>query len=282
MKNDTKNRPIKIFTLGRFNILRDGYPIQFVGKVQRKPLELLKAIISFGGREVSADQLSDALWPDAEGDMANQSFNTTLHRLRRLIGNDMAIKFHGGILTLDDRCCCVDTWAFEQIVENSEDVFKRTGETGKGKNGKILDTSPSDSSIRPFPISQTEAVRLSEKIFSIYKGSFLPSDARYLWTISTRERLHNKFLRLVIMLGNFLEQSGQWQSAAEHYQKAIETDNLAEEFYQHLMVCHRQLDQCVKAIEVYQRFKNILSTYFGIKPSKTTEAIYKALISENT
>ena len=297
METDNENRPIRIFTLGRFEIFREGESIGFVRKVQRKPLELLKAIISFGGEKVPEDQLTDTLWPDAEGDMAHQSFDTTLYRLRRLIGNDLVIVLQGGQLTLDDKYCWLDTWAFEQIWEKAENVCKGIG--GGFFNSSIRQAqdviNPSypfqnhDSAIQNMSAatiddlqSAIEAViRLSEEIFSVYKGSFLPSDARYLWTVSARERLRNKFTRLIIMLGNFLELSGQWKSAAEHYRKAIETNDLAEEFYQHLMICHYQLDQCYKAIEVYQRLEKTFSIYFGIKPSRTTEAMYKAMISEN-
>ena len=37
---------LKIFTLGRFEIRVDGKPVQFSGKVQKKPLLLLKALIA--------------------------------------------------------------------------------------------------------------------------------------------------------------------------------------------------------------------------------------------
>src|SRR3990167_4148966 len=120
MEMDIENRPIRIFTLGRFEILREGDSVRFVRKVQRKPLELLKAIISFGGKKVPEDQITDTLWPDAEGDMAHQSFETTLYRLRRLLGNDMVIVLQGGQLTLDDKYCWLDTWAFDQICEKME------------------------------------------------------------------------------------------------------------------------------------------------------------------
>ena len=297
METDNENRPIRIFTLGRFEILREGDSVRFVRKVQRKPLELLKAIISFGGKKVPEDQITDTLWPDAEGDMAHQSFETTLYRLRRLLGNDMVIVLQGGQITLDDKYCWLDTWAFDQICEKIEIFFKRMEESDKKKPWEILvpeirnskrETqdpaiqNTSSATIEYLQSAIEDAMQLSGKIFSVYKGSFLPSDARYLWTVSTRERLRNKFSRLIIMLGNFLELSGQWKSATEHYQKAIETNDLAEEFYQHLMICHYQRDQCYKAIEVYLRLEKTFSVYFGIKPSRTTEAMYKALISENT
>ena len=169
--------PLRIFTLGQFVLLKEGEPIRFSGKVQHKPMELLKAIILFGGREVSEDLLVDVLWPDAEGDMAHQSFDTTLYRLRRLIGNDMAIQLHGGSLTLDDRYCCVDTWIFERVFERFEVSFKKIGASEKGET---LGTSFTDTSILRGNPSQTEAMRLAGKAISIYKGAFLPSDTRYL------------------------------------------------------------------------------------------------------
>lgn len=61
--------PIKIHTLGKFEIIKDGRPLVFAGKVQKKPLEILKAVIAFGGRDVPVDTITDALWPDADGDL---------------------------------------------------------------------------------------------------------------------------------------------------------------------------------------------------------------------
>jgi tetratricopeptide (TPR) repeat protein len=62
--------PIKIYTLGRFEILRDDTPLAFSGKEQKRPLDLLKAMIAFGGVDVPEERLTDALWPDADGDRA--------------------------------------------------------------------------------------------------------------------------------------------------------------------------------------------------------------------
>ena len=83
--------PVRIYTLGRFSVLLDGKPLEFSGKAQRKPLELLMALVAFGGREVSERQLTEALWPDAEGDAAHQACAVALHRLRKLLGHDAAI-----------------------------------------------------------------------------------------------------------------------------------------------------------------------------------------------
>ena len=276
--------PIKIFTLGQFIILNDDKPVQFAGKVQHKPLEMLKAILSIGGGEASEVQLVDVLWPDAEGDAAHQSLEITLHRLRRLMGSDKAVRRQGGQVSLDKRHCWVDMMSFERIAENIEDMRRETGKQGSGEwenplNQFIGSPIPRFPPSPPFPItpSQTEMLRLTEKAINLYKGSFLATETRHAWTASARERLRDKFRHLVIALGVYLEQTWQWKNAAEHYQKAIEKDGLAEAFYQRLMLCYQQLGQRAQGVEVYQRLKNALSAAFGIEPSPITESLYKSL-----
>ena len=123
-----------------------------------------------------------------------------------------------------------------------------------------------------------EALRLTEKATGIYKGSFLPSDTGYLWSISARERLRNKFIRLMNMIGNYLERRGYWQQAMEHFQMAVVIDDLVEEFYQHLMICYYTLGQKAEAVKVYNRCCTMLSKVLGISPSQKTEDIYHTLI----
>uniref|UniRef100_UPI001B8D7254 AfsR/SARP family transcriptional regulator n=1 Tax=Kuenenia stuttgartiensis TaxID=174633 RepID=UPI001B8D7254 len=108
---------VKDIHAGRFTLLKEDSPVSMSGKVPRKPLELIKAIISLGSKEVSIDRVTNMLWPDTEGDMAHHAFESTLYRLRRLIGNDAAIKLQGGHLSLDSRYCWVDVWVFERLLE---------------------------------------------------------------------------------------------------------------------------------------------------------------------
>ncbi|MBI5874912.1 MAG: hypothetical protein HZB81_03545 [Deltaproteobacteria bacterium] len=100
--------PVKIYTLGKFEIVKDGKPVEFSGKIQKKPLELLKAIIALGGEDVPEEKVADKLWPNVDGDMAHQSFATTLKRLRRLLGNKDAVRLSAGYVTLDRRYCWVE------------------------------------------------------------------------------------------------------------------------------------------------------------------------------
>ena len=253
--------PFKIYTLGKFELLKDDKPLQFSQKVQKKPLLMLKAMIAQGGKDLKEGRLSDMLWPEADGDRAYSAFTTTLSRLRQLIDNEKAINYHEGKATLDPRYCWVDAWAFDRIFEQIQAEPERTGEDearGQGEDKKVL--------------------RLIEKAIDLYQGHFLADESEEFWTTSYRERLRNKYLLLIIRLGNYLRNTQQWENAVENYRRALEVDNLAEEFYQHLMICYRQLGQYAKAIEVYKRCKKMLTSALGVEPSPKTEGIHKTLI----
>lgn len=112
--------PIRIRTLGTFAVERDDSPVLFGGTGGRKPVALLAALIAFGGRSVNQDDLAEALWPDADGDAGRASFNTTLHRLRKLLGAE-ALVLKDGLLSLSTRHCWVDCHAFEQTIDTGAD-----------------------------------------------------------------------------------------------------------------------------------------------------------------
>ncbi len=58
---------LRVYTLGRLAILKEGEPLTFGPKGRKKLLSLLKALVSLGGHEVTEELLTGLLWPDAEG-----------------------------------------------------------------------------------------------------------------------------------------------------------------------------------------------------------------------
>ncbi|MCF6157350.1 MAG: hypothetical protein E3K32_01985 [wastewater metagenome] len=249
--------PLKIYTLGQFHLQKQGKPVQSLKKAQQKPLTMLKVLIALGGKEIKEERLTDILWPDAEGDAAHSAFTTTLARLRRLILCKHVILVHEGMITLNPRYCWVDVWAFDRIF----DQFER-----KWENTKLMKDT-----------DQAIVLSLSEKIFHLYRGQFLPSDTQQVWTLSSRERLRNRFIRFVAHITQYYEQKGEWEKAKEYYQKGIDIDDTAEELYQGLMICYLQTNQQSKAIEVYQRCKIILSKVHRLNPSSKTKVIYQSM-----
>lgn len=240
--------PIRINTLGRFELEKDSKPLVFPGRVQQKPLLMLKALIALAGRDVAEEQLTDILWPDADGDAAHSSFTTTLSRLRLLMGYD-ALLVRKGKVTLNPCYCVVDLSIFEQLAEKAEALRK---------NGR----------------DQKAVLDLAERAIKIYKGNFLAGDSDSPWSIEMRERLKNRFLSLIVIASDYYERLGQWEPAVEYYLKAVEVDALQEELYRRLMVCYQKLGDRSKAAAVYKQCSAALSESLGISTSAKTEELY--------
>ena len=246
--------PIRVFTLGRFELVVKDRVMRASDKARNRPLALLKALIALGGRKVRESEITDALWPDSDGDLAHRSFATTLHRLRKLLDLPEAIRLRGGRLTLDDRYCWIDVWAMERMLSQAE----MTREVEKDQAA-----SPS--------------VHLAEKAIGLYKGSFLPNDVDEPWAIHRRERLRSVFLRAVEDLGQNFERVGKWADTINYYREALEVDPVAELFYRRLMICYHHLGRKAEALAVYDRCRNMLATVLCVEPSIETQALRKKL-----
>jgi LuxR family transcriptional regulator, maltose regulon positive regulatory protein len=253
---DVENWPwsYRIYTLGGFSIDQNDKPMTLSGKGQKKPLELLKTLIALGGREVGALQLTEALWPDADGDAAQHAFETTLHRLRKFFGDDAPLQFKDGRLSLDDRRCWIDGWAFERLLSNIE-----------GKLGKA---------------SPDQVASLTKKLFDLYRGPFLSHEAEIPAALSMHERLRSRFLRALRELGRHHETCKAFETASACYLRALEVEPLAEEFYQKLMLGYRALGRIAEALAVYERCRKTLHALLGVGPSRETEALRASLVAE--
>jgi len=99
---------LEIFTLGRFQIVRQGKAYTSNGKAQTRPLELLKLIVALDGK-IRSTLASDTLWPETDGAKAANVLKITLNRLRKIIGKE-TIQQSAGWLTMDRTKCWVDKW----------------------------------------------------------------------------------------------------------------------------------------------------------------------------
>jgi LuxR family transcriptional regulator, maltose regulon positive regulatory protein len=245
--------PVRVTTLGEFSISVDGQPLQFSGKVQKKPIEMLKALIALGGAEKSEGQIADFLWPEADGDTAKNSCKITLHRLRQMIGRDDAIQVRKGKLVIDPRLVWADVSAFEQLLAAAQ----LKGETG----------------------DEGDAVRLTGKALALYYGHFLPGDGDKVWAAAPRARLKNRFVLNIVVLGNLYQQVGERKKALDWYLRGLEVEPHAEEFYQNLMQCHIASGLHAEAITAFRDCRLALAE-LGLAPSSRTQAIYKTALQE--
>lgn len=232
--------PLTVQTLGRFEVRLHGKPLEFTRKVPRKVMDLLKVIIAFGGKEVAIERIHDALWPDLEADSAHGAFATALYRLRKILREADSLVLKDAKLSLDTKSCRCDALFLESLSFRGPDE--------RGTHIQITD---------------------------LYQGMFLPDDNQAPWTVPARERLRRKFILACSTLGRDLETRNAWDQAIALCSRAIETDDLAEEFYQRLMRCHLQIGQHGEAAAVFRQLRTRLSVILGLAPSAASNALFE-------
>jgi len=242
---------LRIATLGRFELSASAAPLAASGKVPRKTLELLQYVAGSPGLTVAADRVTASLWPELEGDLGRGAFRTALHRLRKLLDDADAVLFDGASVRIDPNRVWVDALAFERSVESTEAALRRHDGARARFDG-------------------AEALVL-------YAGHFLADQQEAPWMLTPQERLRSRFVRLVTMLGEYLERSSAAGEAQTLYRKAIELNPLDKEIARRLIALLRDAGETNAALEVYRALRQQLSVVLGRAPSAQTQRLADTL-----
>jgi DNA-binding SARP family transcriptional activator len=195
-------RPIAIRTLGHFELRIDGELLQFSRKAQKKPLELLKLLIVRGAKGVGAESIIDNLWPDSDGDAAHNAFDSTLHRLRKLLKQDDAILLSEGKLSLNATLCWLDIWALERLADEM-----------------------------PIRASTGESEWHATQLLQIYRGPFFSGDLNFPGRSQTCAAFRSVFERCISALCRSFDASGKTEQAVDLLKKGLEIDADAHDLH---------------------------------------------------
>jgi LuxR family transcriptional regulator, maltose regulon positive regulatory protein len=245
--------PVKIYTFGRFEIHLDGEPLPPRRKAPYRVLTLLKAIIAFGGQEVSMSRLIDVLWPDAEGDTGQENLHKSLQRLRRLLTIDDLIQVRDGKVSLDRQLCWIDVMAFQNLLNSTDDS-------------------------KPRQAQPDARARRYEQAIALYRGPFLEADGAHEWADHCRQRLRHQFEQAVQRVSEWKKTEGQGEAALAYLQNGLEVDPLAEPLYPCLI-------RFLINLERKDQAKNVLACYHkavvmaGREASAEMQAMTKSLSS---
>jgi len=235
----------RVHVLGRFRLFTGDTPMIIPPRL-RKPQELLQALIAFGGTEVNAGVLIDALWPESEGDAAYHALESALYRLRQLLGARDAVRMEGGKVSLNRDQLRVDMWDFEAELQSPRDP----GANGNDRIGRLR---------------------------SLYQGDFLQHETEKPWVLKARQELRDRLLRAIRDAARECEHARRWEDAANLYRSGIELDSLNEGLYRGLMLCHQELGDHSEALQAYRRCRDLLTRFLGIPPNAKTQALYHSV-----
>jgi DNA-binding SARP family transcriptional activator len=238
--------PIRVRTLGGFSVESRRARDTNAGRNARKPHELLKYIVAAGVRDVAAGRAIATLWPDLDGDAGKKAFDITLHRLRKSLGADAAVRLESGKLSVDPQLVWVDASAFERLATEAESRVA----SGDPLSDRALDDS-----------------------LALYVGHFLVTDDDLPWVVPHRARLRDRFIRLADLASARWEASGDWHRAERVCRNALALEPTAESIHQRLIRVLAESGRPAEALEAYRRCRELLSIVLGARPSPRTEAL---------
>jgi len=238
---DTWPWPLRLYTLGRFSIVRDGQSLGISnGKGHKKPLEMLQTLIALGGRQVGAEHIIEQLWSDAEGDAAANLFKITLHRLRKLLVHENAIEFAEGRVSINSKLIWVDCWSLTRVLAEARD-------------------------------SNT-----ASRALSLYQDHFLKLEpANNSAIIHYREQLSSRMLgTLKSQIGQFAK-LGNWDAVLDLSTRAIALDDIDEDFYDSSIRAHLARGRKAEALRTLEQAKQRYAQ-LKLKPSSRLQALLQS------
>jgi DNA-binding SARP family transcriptional activator len=209
------SQQVLVRTLGTFQVLVNGKNISLKRKPPYRLLSLLKVLIANGGCAVSQSAMSDALWPDLDGDHACDAQQIALHRLRTLLGSREALLVTHGSVSLNVQFVRVDAFFLESLCRDA------------------------------FAGGNQQRARVA---LELYRGPFLPDEIDSPWTTRMRDCLRAKFVNIIATAAAELESNKDYIGAAALYEQAIAIDDLENLLHHGLVRSLRRIGPRPRAV----------------------------------
>jgi len=248
----------RIRVLGAFHLECVDSPRSAKPRGGGRPLELLQALVAFGGERVKLERLAAALWPHVDRDYAHRSLNTTLHRLRALPGMEATVVVTAGEASLDRRFVWTDAWAFASAC----DEIRALGTAAEHK-------PPPDG-----------LLRLTHLALSYYRGPLLAEKTKAAWVSRPRHEYRDHLVRLVTAAGQAAERVSRIDEVIELYRRGCECEPSFEPLCFRLMLMLNRADRAAEAIEAYQRHRVARAGEADHAPSAQIQDLYRMLLAK--
>ncbi len=237
--------PLRIFTMGRFEVRRGMQTIPDLAWRHRRAGELFRLLLISAGRSLTREQVIEALWPERPPGVANTSFHQTTSALRHAIEPDLPDKFPSRYLEVEGGRVAlhlpsgswVDWEAFEQHV-------------GKGQ---------------------------WEIAVALYGGELFPDDRYADWAVALRERLAQRFIEASLALAREALVTGHPQATLEAVRRALEVEPWQENAVLLGMQACLALDDRAGALRMYRKLERSLRRDLGIAPQAQVQEFYQSL-----
>lgn len=245
------SRPLSLFCLGPFRILRRGEAVPLSRFARRKSVEILRILAVHAGTPLSAVQIAEWLWPGEEEARSLNRFHVALHELRKGLGDTgrrarLILSEHGRYF-LDAANVYVDVEEFRRLDREGRRLLRQ---------GQIM----------PGIAALEAAVRA-------YRDDLFVDDLYADWSLPHRVRLREDLLSIFQVLVRSYRQIGDKNAAVEALRSAVRWEPFREDLWQELIRALLDLGRVDEARRHYRECLRVLSEEADIEPLPQTRSL---------
>jgi DNA-binding SARP family transcriptional activator len=219
-------RECQVDLLGRFRVVVAGREVSGDAWRNRRAADLVKLLALAPGHRLSRDRVMAALWPELGGAAAGANLRKAVHFARRAMGSDRAIATTSELVLWPEGRLEVDVDKFDDAA------------------GSALATEDTEAAVRAA---------------GLYRGELLPTDRYEAWTEEPRERLVQRYGRVL--------------KTAELWERVLELDRADEEAHRAIMKRYISDGRRTDAIRQFDRLRR------GLRKSSAWRRIRRPLPS---
>jgi len=208
-----------------------------------KARALVKLLALQPARSLHRDQVIEALWPHLDAEAGENQLHKNIHYLRQALhehGGAPLVRLEGPLVLLDNH------------AQIDAACFAEKARTALGP-----------------PASPPDAAPLEEAL-ALYAGALLPEDQYEPWCDRPRAELADLAQRLRLAAAAARERHGDFEGAAQHYERVVADDRAREEAHRGLMRAYAALGQRDRALRQYDACAAALVDEVGALPSRET------------
>ncbi len=256
----TPDPVLRIYLLGQFRlerkVEREWRAVDSRTWHRRRARALLGCLLSNPGRRLGREQVMNLLWPDLDPDIAANRLNGAVHELRQILEPDISRPAASRLLRLErDVLILGDSTQIWVDVEEFENLLREA------------DTATDANRVKT----------LLETAANLYQGSYLLEELYSEWATQRRDALQRAWAGLLLKLSQIFVERKEFVNAIETLDRLRSTDPGNETALQRLMILLTQLDRRGEALQVYQRYAEMLRRDDESDPLPETVELYEKL-----
>lgn len=238
--------PLRVFTLGRFEVWQGTRRIEKHVWSRRRAGELFRLLLLSPRRSLSREQVFEALWPEKEPEAAQECLHQATSALRRALEPDLPDKFPSRYLKVEEGLVTlhlppgswVDFEAFEQYIRARE----------------------------------------WENALALFEGEPFPDDRYADWAAMPCRRLKECFLEALLAVAQAHLDAGRPHEALDACRRILAVDAWQEEAVRLGMLACLSLNDRAGALRLYRDLERTLREDLGVAPQADLRKLYYNLL----